>query len=324
MNAKICRQRPAFTLIELLVVIAIIGILISLLLPAVQKIREAAARMQCSNNLHQIGLAFHNYENVNRAFPAAYVLTVNASGINSYTWGTSLLPYIEQGPLYNQYNVNVGYGTVGTTLPATLPTNMAVISTPVKIMQCPSSPSQGALYTGNLPKDALFKGQPAYVWQASATDYGVTTGVLGSGWALIVGTNAGGNREGALSANSMTRIVDITDGTSNTILLGEFAGKPAVYRKGQQVAPTGNPGGGWGDAFNGENWLQGSLYDGTKWPGPCLINCTNFYETGMYSFHTGGVNAVFCDGHVQFLPNSTQPQNVAFMITRAKGEIITE
>ncbi len=312
------RRTSGFTLIELLVVIAIIGILIALLLPAVQKIRDAAARMQCQNNLKQLGLAMHNYENTNTHFPAAYILAPSATNVVCYTWGVSILPYLEQAPLFSQYDTTTVFATPG---------NIAVISNPLKMMICPSSPGKGNVYPFALPKNAVYAGSPALTWQASASDYGVTTGVLGSGWSVIVGGDAGGNRDGALSANSTTRFTDITDGTSNTILLAEIAGKPALYRGRTLLTSNGGAataGGGWGDPFNGENWLAGSLFDGSSSPGPCLINCTNAYETGLYSFHTGGVNCVFCDGSVRFLPDSTKPANVAFMVTRAKGEIISE
>src|SRR5262245_42074899 len=119
------RMRTAFTLIELLVVIAIIAILIGLLLPAVQKVREAAARMKCSNNMKQLGLAFHSYANTNSdKFPAAYVFTTSPS--NAHAWGVYLLPHIEQDNLFKQYNLNVPF-VVGA--------NATVIATPVKTFQ---------------------------------------------------------------------------------------------------------------------------------------------------------------------------------------------
>jgi hypothetical protein len=269
--------------------------------------------------MKQIGLAFHNYENTNSKFPAAYML--QAQPFVSYSWGPPILPYIEQEPLYKQYNFN----TIFTT-----PGNVAVISTPLKVFQCPASPnSQNVIYAFALPKNLIFPGQPAMSWTAAVSDYGVTTGVLGRGWDIIVGQNppAGGNRGGTLSANYNTRILDISDGTSNTILLGEIAGRPALYRNGRLVSSNGGfatVGAGWGDPFNGENWFTGSLFDGTGSAGPCLINCTNESGRGLYSFHTSGAMAVFGDGSVRFLSTGMQPRNVAFMVTRAKGEIITE
>src|SRR5215471_14877212 len=138
-------RRPGFTLIELLVVIAIIAILIGLLLPAVQKVRDAAARMKCSNNLKQIGLGLHNYESTNRYFPPAY--SVLAPTPSSTSWGVYLLPYIEQDNLYKQYNLT---GAIGSAA------NQAVVSTPLKIFQCPAAPNSDRLYTdGPVPAAAF-------------------------------------------------------------------------------------------------------------------------------------------------------------------------
>jgi prepilin-type N-terminal cleavage/methylation domain-containing protein len=131
-------QRKGFTLIELLVVVAIIGVLIALLLPAVQKIREAANRMACSNNLKQIGLAFHQYENTYGSFPCAYDAIHNPP--RGHTWGTFLLPYLEQENLYRQYDFEQLL---------TAPGNLAVIQTQLKVMQCPSSPHPNRSYTYN-------------------------------------------------------------------------------------------------------------------------------------------------------------------------------
>src|SRR5262249_55739387 len=139
-----CRRR-GFTLIELLVVIAIIGILIGLLVPAVQRVREAAARAQCSNNLHQIGIALHHYHDVAKFFPPAYVVgdpslqgsaygvsypDDNGNGPSGFAWGVLLLPHLEQGPLYQQFNLN---------LPCWAPENAAAAKTKVPVFLCPSA-----------------------------------------------------------------------------------------------------------------------------------------------------------------------------------------
>jgi prepilin-type N-terminal cleavage/methylation domain-containing protein/prepilin-type processing-associated H-X9-DG protein len=315
------RRRTGFTLIELLVVIAIIAVLIGLLLPAVQKAREAAARTQCSNNLKQLGLAFHTYESANGVWPYAYILV--PSPINASAWGTYILPYIEQDNVARGYNFSQPFFTAG---------NQAVVSTHVKTFQCPSAPKNPRLYQLSVPANAFYQGQPAYSYQASASDYGVVSGILGRGWDVIVGPPSGGNREGALTnfvagnpTPTVNKPLNVTDGLSNTILLPEIAGRPDLYRAGALVTPTSpfdTYGAGWGDPVNGENWFAGSLYDGLGPQGPCLVNCTNQTGRGMYAFHTGGANAVLCDGSVRFFSAAIDPKIVAFMVTRGKGEVI--
>ncbi|HTU91976.1 MAG TPA: DUF1559 domain-containing protein [Gemmataceae bacterium] len=344
------RFRRAFTLIELLVVIAIIAVLIGLLLPAVQKVREAASRTQCMNNLKQLALACMNYEGVNRGFPPALTGYYNPSAA-PVNWGTFLLPYIEQSNLYNQYNFTCGYWPVGSSGNAGINgsnSNSAVVSTSLTIFLCPSVPVSRNPYV-------VTWGFPGYSTVGPYTcangDYSnilcVDPGeiaLLGLG-ASYPNYNSGSfpppsNLNGVFQPDSSTTVGMITDGTSNTILLTEFAGKMEMYIAGsrdsgltllgvpQAPYPTPTSGpllygglGGWGDPSNGADELWGSSADGTIGPnGPCLMNCSNNF--GMYSFHTGGCPAVFADGSVHFLTQATAA-NVLIALATMQGSETT-
>jgi prepilin-type N-terminal cleavage/methylation domain-containing protein/prepilin-type processing-associated H-X9-DG protein len=303
-------RSKAFTLIELLVVIAIIGILIALLLPAVQKIREAAARMSCQNNLKQIGLAAMNYagDNNNALPPAMLTNPYNATG-----WGVFLLPYIEQTSLYSQYNPAATFFAVD---PNGAFNNQAIANTPIKTYVCPSAPLPDVYaYTFNYP------GYGTIAWQAAPASYGPVAGVSQS-LASYLGLTSG-NLQGALQPDAGTAIVAIQDGTSNTIMYAEFAGKNTLYQAGHNTgtALSGYYGGegGWADPTSGGSLLYGSSGDGTVTPGICGINCSN--DFGLYSFHTGGANCVFCDGSVRFLNTSMDVTALAYKVTRAGGEV---
>jgi prepilin-type N-terminal cleavage/methylation domain-containing protein len=329
------RRRAGFTLIELLVVIAIIAILIGLLLPAVQKVREAAARMQCQNNLKQLGLAIHSYHDANAVLPPAWNYEPPAPPARPtavmHAWGTFLLPSLEQGNLFRQYDFNqILYSAPNST----------VIQTPLKVFQCPSTPENPRIYSFPVPAGVL-PGIPAGTLNAAASDYTAIGGVRN--WNTLVSPSPSetdladtGPRHGALNPYSQglpavgsrrLNFVTLSDGTSNTLLVTEAAGRPSVYLRNRQKSTTPVPlteGAGWGDPFNGENWPAGAPYDGNPAlpSGPCLINCNNITGRSFYSFHTGGLNALVGDGSVRFLRESASTRFVAFMITAQRGEVL--
>jgi prepilin-type N-terminal cleavage/methylation domain-containing protein/prepilin-type processing-associated H-X9-DG protein len=287
--------RGAFTLVELLVVIAIIGVLIGLLLPAVQKVREAAARIKCFNNLKQIGLALHNFENDRGKFPPGSVIGPLQHGVFPF-----LLPYLEQQPLYNQYRWDVSYNA---------PANQPTVATHLRILQCPSAEPD------RLVTEAEFPGAWSGGRKGACSDYngirGMDSTLADRGWIDPVG-----NYEGALTQNRMVRFADITDGTSNTLLMAEAAGRPQRWQAGRLVPGVYSAGAAW--AAPGLLQGRGSTADGAVQPGRCAINCTNQRE--VYSFHPGGANALMADGSVRFLKAGIDIRAFARLVTRAGGE----
>lgn len=318
-------RRGGFTLIELLVVIAIIAILIGLLLPAVQKVREAAARSTCQNNLKQLGLALHNYHDPNQGLPSN--LRPNATSTVRVRWLTSLLPYLELDNVYRNVNLNVNWHQPANLNPG--------FGTRLKVVECPSAPNGQII-------DGAPDTTPAWTNIVANGDYAGFYGVSPELETLgLITPNTGRVDNGALSKTIKLNFAAFTDGLSNTIHLTESAGRPNLYRLGKLVTPaSGNNrvnGGGWCRPASELNVLRGSSADGTTFPGPSAINVTNgellgtyphpYYNvdgTGqIYGFHTGGVNTLFVDGSVRFLRSTIDIRQLAALITRNGGETIS-
>ena len=297
------RCRRAFTLIELLVVIAIIGILIALLLPAVQKVRAAASRIQCTNNLKQIGVACHNYHDAQQSFPPGYVAAASyVDGATDTTpgwgWAAYLLPYVEQDNLYRSIDFSQPLE------------QSRVIQTAVTLYLCPAD---------ELPETAFAITNTALATVATAapSSYAATVGSDASDVADEVGN-------GVFYRNSRTRIADIPDGTSNTTLIGDrawtmtrgiWAGAP---NRGVTRAGPRNP---WSNATGTAPNL---VLAHNNW-----VNILTDSDGGLDDFssnHPGGANILFADGSVHFIHDITGDgtEHRAFWAlgTRAGGEVV--
>ncbi|HMP61196.1 MAG TPA: DUF1559 domain-containing protein [Gemmatales bacterium] len=282
--------RRAMTLIELLVVIAIIAVLLALLMPAIQKVREAAGRIQCGSNLRQLAIALHHYHNDYGRLPPAMTSQPR------HAWGTFILPYIEQRPLLARMNLGVDWDHMF---------NQPMVGTQIRLFQCPSAPvdlplSPGSLLVGRSDYSAIFDVDHRLV----------QTGLLDP-WHHA--------NEGVMTLDYGMALTDISDGTSNTLLLVEVSSRPQHWRRRQLVGTTDVAG--WA-SFNGITPinLDGFSWDGTTLYGPCAVNCNNVHE--IYAFHVQGANVVFADGRVSFLREGIPIRVAASLVTSRGGEII--
>lgn len=347
-------RAAGFTLIELLVVIAIIAILIGLLLPAVQKVREAAARLQCSNNLKQLGLAMHNYESTNSAFPLGQELMPGGQQTRR-TFLIELLPYMEQNALYSQWDFNNPSTNTSndpqtarsaTVIRSFLCPSDTIEPNPFQLFRSPNGPPPGfnvggnstsnftpgwfagTSYAGNYGtgsyflKNTIYPVNPNGILFMTGPDAALTPGVAGSSISTV----------NAPHANlPPVRINGIRDGTSNTLMLGEkhhldpkfdqWTSRNSGYKMHQLSAWA------WSGGIKGSAHLFCSSAGQLNYKVPS--SNANFDEQDLRfqtwgSGHTGGVNFCLSDGSVRFVRDSISILTLQQLSTRAAGDIVVD
>jgi prepilin-type N-terminal cleavage/methylation domain-containing protein/prepilin-type processing-associated H-X9-DG protein len=289
-----------FTLVELLVVITIIGILIALLLPAVQAAREAARRMQCANNFRQAGLALHNYHSAKGCFPPGFFGIVYSSPTKYfyYGWSAYILPYAEQGTLFDEIN----FGAVGcyidnTPLPGKTITNLIVFKTPITGYRCPTDPQigEGICVSGTPPSSPYMIGATNIVGVSDSVTFLDSSGV----------EKEYPINDGIFGRNRCCTIANIKDGTSNTLMLGEGTGGgkgsyAGYFWAAQNIDDTGG-------GVNGPNTVPGGAQKiGDTWNG----------LGGFSSYHSGGCNFSMADGSTTFISQNIDQKLLVALTTR--------
>jgi prepilin-type processing-associated H-X9-DG protein len=292
------------TLLELLVVIAIIAILIGLLIPAVQKVREAASRLRCANNMKQLGLALHNFHDAHDGFPPGVSVTKSNGKVIDHGWVPYILPHLEQGNV--PYRFDLGWNSSFNDDPI----GPGPGRTYFNMLVCPSAPDRSAgVSPGNTRKPI---------------DYAAFNDVVNSPF-IQPPVAPDPTFVGVLGINVQRRITDITDGSSNTLLLAECAGRNQLWVMGR-LKSDNSPGGAWSNpaavnlATSGYSPTGSAQDPEDNRPGPCGVNCINYEE--IYAFHSGGANALFADGSVRLLKAGLDINIVAKLVTRSGGEVL--
>ncbi len=358
-NLSLRKRVKGFTLIELLVVIAIIAVLVALLLPAVQQARESARRTQCRNNMKQLGLALHNYESTMLTFPMGRIgvpsttpvsttgTTLSASNLRQ-RWNSGMamiLPYMDQTNVYNLYNFSLRWNNLA---------NLPAVQTQIPAFRCASTPDATRI---DLSTDTAVA--PA----GAAADYNLITRVSADWYTFGIGVAAPTNPLSLLGViprgritnpeEGTSRIADIIDGTTNTVMVAECAGAPTGYYGNKKKIPAsflGNPlypnvtaarykaGGDGLILVTGTSWADpdrsmgpnSTRIDGLGKAGtPAVVGSGGRAINGcndaeFYSFHTGGSMFCMADGSVRFISENIDVRTMAALITRAAGEVVSD
>jgi prepilin-type N-terminal cleavage/methylation domain-containing protein len=313
------RSRPAFTLVELLVVIAIIGVLVSLLLPAVQAAREAARRMSCSNNLKQMGLAMHNYHDTMLAFPRG----TNYDD-DEYGWGTYLLPFAEQQALFDQMNPAWKSPWLAPTATQRLPCRAGLENSVLPMYVCPSSTleNNSGVQFGSTPPESVGCGKSDYRAVASSESPNLT----------VPGTFFENDRSGMFAkpadftggvfnpGQNISTMASVTDGTSTTIMVGESG----TDNRGKAF-PRSSTVNAWQFKVDFPTWAGAvNQQDETtlaKLSRPSILNSRSDDDC-FYSEHPGIVKYVFADGSVRIVNENVALPTIFAMGTKNSGEVV--
>ncbi len=326
------RRLRGITLVELLVVVAIIGLLVALLLPAIQSARESARRVSCQNNLRQCILAIQSFHDANRQLPPIYNGSFEYLGATKtfpekywdeyhfHSWRTALLPQLEQSTLYNR---------IDTKVAASSPSNQSIVRLELPVFLCPSTSNQTRFWPVQqyAPNDEIgIAGRSDYVAIGGIVLGTESIGVMLSNikveqgvWGLprhVKGKSVDQDR--SYTAPKQTNFREISDGLSNTIVVGEIAGRPDVYIRGKLDRTFNSPG---NTSVNCSAWAISGSYSTLLFKLNPKVNESNDLE-GLYSFHTSGANVAFADGAIRFLADSTDSQALHAMATRAGVEVV--
>ncbi len=354
-------RRPAggFTLVELLVVIAILGVLVGLLLPAVQAARESSRRSACQNNLRQLALAFHNYESARKCLPplkrtsTCVAAPNNEAGMAQRSWAPEVLPYVEEAALLLGYDFQRNWwenvdgtapsgGTAGV-LDAAPTGNRQLVRTQLPVLQCPSCPMPNRIQDKIDTPRKTGACTDYFLVAGTGTNFGTLAGLPGWPAAALPGATEEWSGCGAAAKRPRGTLARVTDGTAKTILLAECAGREDVWRAGVRFpanadSVSGNTscsraqGGAWatndnpfgfGEKANG--WCGASTASPTAGPIPVsLMRVNGSNENGwLFSgFHPGGAHVAMADGGLRFMAENTALEILGQLATRAGGETV--